>query len=211
MISVKDIYWYSPNLVDYTRYFLVLIGSLFAINGESYVVCFGVTWYHYAIFSFLMYLAWVMCEVNGRLARYYNQCSIFGIVIDYGNDTIFSAFIYMNLSRLYPYLIPLFLVHISMEIIGFGLVIGNTMTQQYWKKTTNTQLFEFFFKRYPILERITYNSYIASVILLYVYYFNPTLYIQIILTFLFIPTGLYFVLSFSILQESVLTWRERIQ
>ena len=86
-ISHTKILLFVPNLIDYTRYFLVLTGMYFAFN-EKY-------WLHFTIYY---YVAIAMDIVDGSCARRLDQVTRYGSCLDMVCDRASVSMMYLILA-----------------------------------------------------------------------------------------------------------------
>lgn len=81
---------YVPNLVDYFRYFLVMVGMSYAFTEEKWLYFI---WFYYVAIS--------MDVIDGALARILNQTSRFGQCLDMVCDRASVSMIYFILGQVY--------------------------------------------------------------------------------------------------------------
>ncbi|CAN0317244.1 unnamed protein product [Ectocarpus sp. 12 AP-2014] len=99
--------FYFPNLIGYARIIAVLVSYYLAdTNWKASFLCYV--------------LAFVGDAVDGAVARYFNQSSKFGAVLDMVTDRCSTAGLLMVLSRLYEGGTPAFLFLLLMFIDLFS-------------------------------------------------------------------------------------------
>jgi len=114
---VSAVYFWYPNLVGYCRIIATFIA--FALVFEDAYLA-----------SFFYLLGQGLDAVDGVTARYFNQCSKFGAVLDMLTDRMSTAVLLVVLSHLYPKQWGLFAFLIVLDIVSHWF-------QMYAKLSTN--------------------------------------------------------------------------
>ena len=89
MRSIADTWWLVPNLIDYLRLIFVIIGF---VLGNFYQL--------HTANACLYVLSHVLDMVDGMAARYLDQCSTFGVILDYSIDIITEMIWFIQLTPL---------------------------------------------------------------------------------------------------------------
>ncbi|KAF0694748.1 Aste57867_14424 [Aphanomyces stellatus] len=85
----EEVYFYIPNLIGYTRVALTAYSFYVALDDwQTAIVCYAISF---------------ICDFfDGYFARWFNQCSTFGAVLDMVTDRCSTAGLLVILSHLYP-------------------------------------------------------------------------------------------------------------
>jgi phosphatidylglycerophosphate synthase len=165
-ISKKpNIYLYWPNILDYFRFILVVMG--FTLG----------TYYEYHAINASLYMFSHFLDLyDGSLARYLNQCSKFGIILDYTVDIVTEMIWFIQLVPLVPNHIKTLMVYaIVIDISGLVLCVHNSASGKYWKgskyrpKWQNPFINENGYTRLGYSIVIWYQVFWASLYLSYYY------------------------------------------
>ena len=128
---IPTIALYYANLIGYLRLALAAVAMIFP--AERYLLIGG---------CYLM--SCLLDFIDGPIARRYNQCSLFGLLLDYGTDIIAKIGFVMRLVVLYdggpqevPYMQLLAFVFIVEETFGVIFVAYLTGRGKYWKNAVS--------------------------------------------------------------------------
>mmetsp|Transcript_29781 Transcript_29781/g.41135 ORF Transcript_29781/g.41135 Transcript_29781/m.41135 type:complete len:212 (+) Transcript_29781:121-756(+) len=88
-MAKTSVYFYVPNIIGYMRIVLAIIA-------------FYVITENYTLFFFLYGLSAALDMADGYAARYFDQCSEFGAVLDQITDRATTASLIVILSHFYP-------------------------------------------------------------------------------------------------------------
>ncbi|KAJ2359892.1 phosphatidylinositol synthase 1 (CDP-alcohol phosphatidyltransferase1) [Coemansia sp. RSA 2607] len=170
MLTHRNVFWFVPNLIGYTRVFLTVVAgySMFASR------------------PILMTLSYALSELldaaDGHYARKLNQCSKFGEVLDMVTDRCTTTILLTYLTHLYPSFALPFALLVSLDISSHymqmysQLITGKTNHKQmddgkHWVLrayyTDRRVLFAFCFGNeafFLLLYVITYLSGAARVL-----------------------------------------------
>jgi len=194
-----DVFYYLPNLLDFFRLYLVLTGffldnyfNLRVINAVFYV------------FSHFLDL------YDGALAWYMNQCSKFGIVLDYTVDILTEVIWYIQLAPLVGVGFKTLMVYaITIDMFGLVFCVYNSASGSYWKgsscrpKWQEPFINEKGYTRLGYSIVIWYQVFWATLYLSYFYSIHWT-----ILTLLGIPMIFELSSLTMILYEQIMLFRE---
>jgi len=101
--STPNVYLYIPNLIGYARVFSLLYGLAIAFED------------HYG-FIFCYAASQLLDAFDGMAARKFNQCSLFGAVLDMVTDRCSSSALLMILAMLYK---DFYLIFIVLFLLDF--------------------------------------------------------------------------------------------
>lgn len=102
-VTAYDVLWYYPNVVGYLRVILMLTSFCLAnINWKISIASY--------------FLAFVGDVVDGYVARYFNQCSRFGGVLDMVTDRVSTCGLIMLNAQFYPNYSLLFILLVILDI-----------------------------------------------------------------------------------------------
>lgn len=123
--TVSDVWLYIPNLLDYLRLILVLVGFVLG------------NYYQYYFLNSLFYVfSHFLDMIDGPAARYFNQCSNFGVVLDYTIDIVTEMIWFLQLSPLVGLnWRTLMVLAIVIDVFGLVFSIYNSARGSYWKGT----------------------------------------------------------------------------
>lgn len=123
--TLRNVFYYIPNLINYFRLYLVILGSFLDILFNFKLI--NVFFY---IFSHFLDL------YDECIARWLNQTSKFGVVLDYTVDIISEAIWFMQLFPLVSKDVKIFMVYmIIIDIFGLVFCVYNSARGTYWKGT----------------------------------------------------------------------------
>lgn len=100
--TARDVYFYAPNLIGYTRILLA-------------VFAFGVAWTSPAYFYGAYFVSSWLDAVDGHVARLYGQASRFGAVLDMITDRCATACLCVILAQFFPTYANAFLFLIALD------------------------------------------------------------------------------------------------
>jgi len=139
-VSFNKIKFYYANIIDYLRIALVII-SIFTI-------CYGYPLTSASLIMFSTFLDWI----DGPVARYFNQCCIFGSGIDWVADILCQLIVIVWLAKLNVsdlWLIPIFIftsIEIGLAVFDFGMTTtGKYPTFKNRGKLCNKKLYGKFY------------------------------------------------------------------
>ncbi|KAI0982006.1 hypothetical protein GJ496_000707 [Pomphorhynchus laevis] len=102
-VMQKNVFFYVPNLIGYVR-ILLLILFIFTMSNNC-------------IHSIVYYLVSAILDaVDGHAARYYNQVSQFGSMLDMLTDRCATMSLAMAISAFTPHLLPWFTLWVILDI-----------------------------------------------------------------------------------------------
>tara|TARA_R100001163_G_C5068178_1_gene208079 strand:+ start:4457 stop:5062 length:606 start_codon:yes stop_codon:yes gene_type:complete len=198
--NIKDVWFYWPNLLDYFRLVLVISGFLL----DSY--------YELHVLNALLYIFSHFLDLyDGSLARYMNQCSKFGVILDYSVDIISEMLWFIQLVPLVNSLyIKLLIVYvIIIDIFGLVFSVYNSAGGRYWKEIKERSIFQKPFINDKGYTRLGYSVVFWYQVfwgVLYLSYFYEVS--NIIIIGLSIPFLLELLSLTMILHEQLLLFRE---
>jgi CDP-diacylglycerol--inositol 3-phosphatidyltransferase len=99
----ENVFLFVPNLIGYVRVILAIL-SLFVMKDQP-MTCVA-----------LYCVSCLLDAVDGNAARYYNQCSKFGAVLDMVTDRSTTSCLLCHLSTVYPQYAVLFQLLISLDL-----------------------------------------------------------------------------------------------
>ena len=183
--------------------------------------------------GYLIFGSYLLDQIDGKAARKYNQCSQYGLLLDYCTDTLTTCMVYSILTRLYPSILLFATIHMMSEIFGCVLSVANTVRGSPWKGCVNFFLFKIYmdnswivhrlnkFKWFKgscvdsflknnvgICEKTSYTFYSLFLVMLYVTYYS-TSNMSMFLYYFSMPLGVFYMgCSYSILHEGLASWSE---
>merc|ERR1712216_234715 len=89
LYGINLIYFYIPNIIDYLRITLTFISGYYTTR-------------NYLIASIWYSLSYFLDSLDGLIARYFNQCSRLGSLLDMITDRLSTLGLSFILSGLYP-------------------------------------------------------------------------------------------------------------
>jgi len=92
MANKTPVLLYYPNIIGYLRIISLIIAYYYMQSHTS----------NYKLASFYYLFSWILDALDGFTARYFNQCSKFGWVLDMVIDKTSTACLLMTIGRLYP-------------------------------------------------------------------------------------------------------------
>jgi len=120
----RQIFLYVPNLIGYTRIILGLISICIAFDCPTLFIVF------YSI-------SHLLDAADGYAARYLDQCSNFGAVLDMITDRFCTASLVLILSHLYPsFLVPFAYLNI-LDFVSHWLRMYSAAGEHHKKENLN--------------------------------------------------------------------------
>ncbi|KAI9297002.1 CDP-diacylglycerol-inositol 3-phosphatidyltransferase [Neoconidiobolus thromboides FSU 785] len=114
-VKIDEVFYYIPNIIGYTRILLVGI-SLYYMKGNPLV------------FAISYMISCALDALDGFAARYFNQCSKFGAVLDMVTDRCTTTCLLCYLAAVYePYSI-FFQFLISLDISSHYMHMYSSLT-----------------------------------------------------------------------------------
>ncbi|KAF4671131.1 hypothetical protein FOZ61_005353 [Perkinsus olseni] len=158
MVSV---YLFVPNLIGYTRVALMLISFYVAFdNWKAFIFCY--------------FWSQMLDAFDGAAARRFNECSMFGAVLDMVTDRISSNILALILSHFYP---TLYLPLVMFAVVDYA----SHWTQMYSSVLAKNGSHKYIAPNRPWLLRKYYGSRVmlftlcfaqeAVLVLMYLYHF----------------------------------------
>lgn len=109
-----NVYLYLPNLIGYARIACTLYS--FQVASTSPTLC---------IFAY--FLSFVCDELDGRVARMFNQTSTFGAVLDMVTDRTSTTGLLVILAVAYPKFVVFFIALFSLDIFSHWFQMYSTL------------------------------------------------------------------------------------
>jgi len=106
LVRFRDVWWYVPQCVDYTRLLLCLIAN-FTIGTDFFITT-----------SVLLMTSSILDHFDGRAARYFNQCTVLGDAIDWSIDLYTDLLLNAWWGLLEPSMLRLLMLVTAIEISG---------------------------------------------------------------------------------------------
>nr|XP_039262932.1 CDP-diacylglycerol--inositol 3-phosphatidyltransferase-like [Styela clava] len=104
-VTARDVMLFAPNLVSYAR--IIVTFTAFYFIKTNYIIAF-----------FCLILSIFLDEVDGRVARFLNQCTRFGEAVDMISDRVISACVYVALVNFYPEYTTWFQMNLAIDVAG---------------------------------------------------------------------------------------------
>lgn len=159
----ENIFLFVPNLIGYTRIVLAVLSFYYMpFDHEKAIIC-------YVVSGFLDAL-------DGTAARYWNQGTKFGAILDQLTDRAASMCLLMVLGQLYPKYMLVFQLSCTLDIVGHWIHIWSTMmtgaeSHKSVDLSTNPVLRIYYNSRPVLFFMCAGNELFYS--MLYLTYFTP--------------------------------------
>ncbi|KAF1329818.1 Phosphatidylinositol synthase, partial [Globisporangium splendens] len=157
-----DVFFYVPNLIGYLRVGLTAFSLAIALQEKHYKT------------SIVCYLLSFVCDYfDGFFARWFDQCSNFGAVLDMVTDRCSTAGLLVILSHLYP---DYLLAFVFLLVLDFSSHWYHMYASKGHHKTVAAErnwLLRVYYGNYPFFGYCCVGTEVFY-ILLYVLHFNPT-------------------------------------
>lgn len=131
-----------PNMIDYLR-LIMGIAPVFIPNS------------YYKFIAFCYLFSQFLDQVDGRVARYINQLSDFGMMLDYATDIITQAAFFMKMCSIEPNYVAPCAIIVCVESAGLVLAVHASASGRYWKNTDSgtPKIFQYIMKdgKYTLL------------------------------------------------------------
>lgn len=111
---INPVYFYIPNLIGYFRLFCILVSGTFSLKK-----------YENALFWYL--LSYGLDAIDGTVARYFNQCSIYGTLMDLITDRSSTLGLSFILTNLYPKAVKSFAIFSSLDVFSHWLQFASAL------------------------------------------------------------------------------------
>jgi phosphatidylglycerophosphate synthase len=115
----KDLMWFYGNIVDYVRVLLCFVAG------------FTIAWDFPFISGCLIITSHLLDWVDGPVARYFNQCTLFGSGVDWLADVQAQMITAMWWARLSPNSVPWILIATTIELATCIWDFAQTATMKY--------------------------------------------------------------------------------
>jgi CDP-diacylglycerol--inositol 3-phosphatidyltransferase len=164
-ITTKQIYLYIPNLIDYTRVVLNVIGFYYVKQYPN-------------LFMFLYMTSYFLDDLDGIVARLLNQKSNFGAIIDMIIDRLATCGLLMVLSSFYPDWQFLFILLMMLDIGSHWLqtqsciVVPDNENHKIFNEPF--AILNTYYKNRTFMAIVCFGAEV-SLMALYYMYFNPKL------------------------------------
>ncbi|DAZ96227.1 TPA: hypothetical protein N0F65_012589 [Lagenidium giganteum] len=155
----KDVFLYIPNLIGYAR--VVLSAYSLAVATKDYktsIICYA--------------LSFVCDYFDGFFARWFNQCSSFGAVLDMVTDRCSTAGLLVILSHLYPDQMLVFLFLLILDFSSHWIHMYSSKGHHKAVSSERNFLLRLYYGNYPFFGFCCVGTELFY-ILLYVLHFNP--------------------------------------
>jgi len=197
--TISDVWYFIPNLLDYLRLTLVISGFILG------------NYYQYHFLNALFYVfSHFLDMVDGAAARYFNQCSNFGIILDYTIDIVTEMIWFLQLAPLVSLNWRTLMVFaIVIDIFGLVFCVHNSAQGSYWKgskcrpKWQEPFITDQGYTRFGYQIVFWYQIFWATFYLSHFYYIPP-----VIIYTLAIPMLLELASLTMIFYEQILLFRE---
>lgn len=115
LLTRTDVFWFVPNIIGYLRIFLAGLALYYMERNTFYcVVCYVISC--------------ALDALDGFAARYFNQCSKFGAVLDMVTDRCTTTCLLCYLAHIYPTWSILFQFLISLDVSSHYMHMYSSMT-----------------------------------------------------------------------------------
>jgi len=157
---VSQIYFFVPNLIGYSRIILAAAAIYFSFTS-------------YTLFFICYALSQILDQWDGYAARYYDQCSKFGAVLDMVTDRASTAALLVVLAHFYPQLIITFAFLTALDIMSHYAHLYASLSQGHGHKDMDSSKFtllRIYYKNRYILYLMCFGNE-ATFLLLYLAHF----------------------------------------
>lgn len=156
---IHPVLLYIPNLIGYSRVLLTTI---------SFILC----WTSPILSGILYGISQVLDALDGTAARYYNQTSSFGAVLDMLTDRMSTGVLFIVLSLMYPNVWGLFAFLLVLDMCSHWFQMYSRLSsgQTTHKGARNKWLNFYYTFPYALLVHVIGNE--AFFLSLYILYFD---------------------------------------
>ncbi|XP_033216061.1 CDP-diacylglycerol--inositol 3-phosphatidyltransferase [Belonocnema kinseyi] len=116
MTESENIFIFVPNIIGYARVILALISFYFMSTNHVIAICCYVT-------------SALLDAFDGHAARYFNQSTKFGAILDQLTDRVGTMCLMANLSHFYPDYSFWFLVSMTIDIACHWIYLHTSLLQ----------------------------------------------------------------------------------
>ncbi|XP_012266850.1 CDP-diacylglycerol--inositol 3-phosphatidyltransferase [Athalia rosae] len=116
MTETENIFLFVPNIIGYGRIVLALISFYFMPT-------------HYVISSWCYIISGLLDAVDGHAARYFNQSTRFGGMLDQLTDRVGTMCLCVTLSQFYPTYMFWFQLSMAIDIACHWIYLHTTLLQ----------------------------------------------------------------------------------
>ncbi|KYR00594.1 hypothetical protein DLAC_02613 [Tieghemostelium lacteum] len=174
---VSKVYTYIPNLIGYGR-------VIFAIMAFVY------SYEDYKKFFVFYALSALLDMADGHAARYFNQCSQFGALLDMITDRCSTIALIVVLSHFYPKYLNVYISLIVLDIVShFARLFSTLMTGKTSHKMTDAnhlKIMKIYYENKYFLAFMCFGNE-GFFLFTYLYHFFPNALVYFIQWFFFFP------------------------
>ncbi|MBX9923453.1 MAG: CDP-alcohol phosphatidyltransferase family protein [Rhabdochlamydiaceae bacterium] len=165
MKNELSVFLYWPNIVGYLRVALLLYGL-------------GMSWSSPLIAAVCFIVNLILDAVDGFLARFLNQVSVFGSILDYTIDRISFASYAVLLGTIYPQYMFLFILSLNLDLAShfFHLKASEGRASHKDVSKSESLLLRLYYKKFILgLSCLMHDLFF---IFLFLYFFYPSFALQ---------------------------------
>ncbi|KAJ0401197.1 hypothetical protein P43SY_007616 [Pythium insidiosum] len=160
------VFFYVPNIIGYVRVVLSAYSLLIAMDDyKTSIVCYA--------------LSFVCDYFDGFFARWFNQCSNYGAVLDMVTDRCSTAGLLVILSHLYPKFMHVFLFLLILDFSSHWYHMYSSKGHHKTVSADRNFLLRLYYGVYPFFGYCCVGTELFY-ILLYVLHFNASYVIPVI-------------------------------
>lgn len=116
ILNKNNVFFYYANIIDYLRFILLIIGIFYSFT-------------HPLLFVSLYFISFILDLFDGLVARYFNQCSLFGSSLDMIIDRISTSSFLVILSHLYKERTIIYILLMVLDISSHWLQVYSSILE----------------------------------------------------------------------------------
>ncbi|KAI5733832.1 hypothetical protein M8J76_016551 [Diaphorina citri] len=163
MSEEENVFLFVPNLIGYGRIVLALISFYFMPT-------------HYAIACWCYVISGLLDAIDGHAARYFNQSTKFGAMLDQLTDRVGTMCLCVTLSTFYPKYQFLFQLSMAIDIACHWIYLHSSMlqgkTSHKYVDLSGNPVMRLYYTSKPILFSMCFGNE-AFYSSLYLLHFTP--------------------------------------